>query len=120
MILKNQVHMPPQCPPVGAIPGNVSPVYRFIENEKLEEIDFQNHIERKRPYPPNKTCEALAISFFTSTQSARNMSKKFKTFRNKTLLAGKITTECGRHQTQHQHLNLWLYENVDMVKIFQG
>ncbi|WP_337133840.1 hypothetical protein [Priestia megaterium] len=119
MVFKSQANMPEQCPPADAIEQDVSPVYRFIEKETVGEIDFLNHKERKRPYPPSKTCEALAISFFTSTKAAMEMPKKYKSFKNKTLLPGRITSECGIHKTEREHLNLWLYENVDMVKIFQ-
>ncbi|MDF2792008.1 MAG: hypothetical protein K0S80_5110, partial [Neobacillus sp.] len=70
MVFKNQLDMPPRCPPIEAASNDVEPVYRFIENKTVGEIDFLNHKERKKNYPSNRTCEALAISFFTSQQAA--------------------------------------------------
>jgi len=120
MVFKSQADMPAQCPPADAEENDVEPVYRFIENDTVEEVDFLNHIERNRPYPPHKTCEALALSFFTTLEAAKTAGKRIKGLRNKKYVAGLITSECGAHCTIKNHLNLWLYKDVDMLKIFLG
>lgn len=119
MVFKSQEDMPKQCPPDDAIPNNIEPVYRFIEHETIGEIDFLNHKERKKRYPSDKTCEALAISFFTTTRAVK-IASRFKNLKGKKYVAGKITSECGIHNIENEHLNLWLYKNVDMLKVFLG
>lgn len=120
MVFRSQAHMPVQCPPADAKENNVEPVYRFIENDTVQEIDFLNHLERNKPYPPHKTCEALALSFFTTLEATKKASKKIKGLRNKKFVSGQITSECGTHHTVNNHLNLWLYKDVDILKIFLG
>lgn len=120
MYFKSQEDMPPQCPPADAAPNNVEPVYRFIEEDTVQEIDFLNHKERKKRYPPDKTCEALAISFYTTINAAKSAATKFKNLKNKNFVAGKITSECGIHNIKNYHLNLWVYKDIDMLKVFLG
>ncbi|PIC63870.1 hypothetical protein CSV79_09340 [Sporosarcina sp. P13] len=118
MVFKSQADMPAQCPPADAKENDVEPVYRFIDNDNALEIDFLNHKERNKPYPPHKTCEALAISFFTTLEATKNAGKRIKSLRNKKFVAGKITSKCGTHHTVNNHLNLWLYKDADMLKVF--
>ncbi|WP_342508288.1 hypothetical protein [Sporosarcina sp. FSL K6-2383] len=113
-------NFPEQCPPFDAIEQDINPIYRIIENDTVQEIDFLNHRERKKPYPQNKTCEALAISFFTTAKAASDATKRFKNLRNKKFVGGIITSKSGIHKTENVHLNLWLYKDVDMVKVFLG
>ncbi|KGR90188.1 hypothetical protein CD30_13155 [Ureibacillus massiliensis 4400831 = CIP 108448 = CCUG 49529] len=115
---KSQEYMPPQCPPSNAISNDVEPVYRFIEDDSVQDLDFLNHVERGKSYPPAKTCEALALSFYTTIDAAKNASKRFKNLRNKKLVAGRITSECGIHNIKNNHLNLWVYKEIDMLKVF--
>lgn len=120
MLYKNQADMPPQCPPVDAAPNDVEPVYRIIENEEIQEIDFLNHIERKNFYRPHRKCEAIALSFFTNEKAVVELKKRIKKFKNKLFSKGKITTECGIHNIENNHLNLWVYKDVEMLKVFLG
>ncbi|WHX88032.1 hypothetical protein QNH18_07020 [Bacillus paralicheniformis] len=118
MVFKEK-NLPPQCPPTDAVQKDVEPVYRFIENDTLQEIDFLNHRERNITYRSEQKCEALAISFFTTEQAAERLRKKFKRkFKEKILLKGKITEECGIHKTENDHLNLWLFQDVNMLNVF--
>ncbi|APJ26613.1 MULTISPECIES: hypothetical protein [Bacillus] len=118
MVFKEK-NLPPQCPPADAVQRDVEPVYRFIENDTLQEIDFLSHRERKLPYKhPEKECEAAAISFYTTEQAAEGLRKKFKNFKKKVLIKGKITEECGIHKTENYHLNLWLFQDVNMLNVF--
>ncbi len=123
MVFKNQEDLPKQCPPADAASKDIYPVYRFIENNIVQAIDFLNHKERNKPYPHGMisySCESFALSFFTSEEAAKKMAKKYPFFKKKNLVSGKITSKCGVHKTEREHLNLWLYKNVDMLKIFLG
>lgn len=120
MVFKSQEDMPESCPPSNAAPNDVEPVYRFIENDTIGEIDFLNHKEREKKYPSDRTCEALAISFFTSTRAAKIARKRYKNLKGKSFVEGKITSDCGIHNIENGHLNLWLYRNVNMLKVFLG
>lgn len=112
-------NLPEQCPPSDAIQEDVEPVYRFIENDTLQEIDFLSHRERNLFYKPEKECEAAAISFYTTEQAAEELRMKFKRkFKRKVLLKGKITKDCGIHKTEYYHLNLWLFQDVNMLNVF--
>lgn len=120
MVFKEE-NMPEQCPPSDAIQQDVEPVYRFIENGTVQEIDFLSHVARERPYPPHKKCEAHALSFFTTESAAQSTAKRFrKSFKGKSMVAGRITSECGIHKTENHHLNLWLFKDTDMLKVFTG
>lgn len=120
MLFKSQAYMPECCPPSDATPNDVEPVFRFIENESVGEIDFLNHKERKKRYPSDKTCEALAISFFTTAQAAKRARSRFKNLKGKVFVEGKISPECGIHNIENNHLNLWLFQDVNMLKVFLG
>lgn len=118
MVFKEK-NLPDQCPPTDAVQEYVEPVYRFIENDTLQEIDFLSHRERNLPYKqPEKECEAAAISFYTTEQAAEGLRNKFKKFKKKVLIKGKITKECGIHKTENYHLNLWLFKDVNMLNVF--
>ena len=110
--------MPPQCPPVDVIAGDKEPVFRFIVGDSLDEVDFLNHLERNITYPPAKKCEALALSFMTEESAVKRMQQKFTKFRKMNVAKGRITKECGVHNIQRQHLNLWLFKDVEMMNIF--
>jgi hypothetical protein len=113
-------NFPEQCPPIDAVEQDVNPVYRIIENDTVQEVDFLNHREKEIPYPLFKRCEALAISFFTSPEAAETTTRRYKRLKNKKIVAGTITTKCGIHKTENAHVNLWLYKDVDMVTVFLG
>jgi hypothetical protein len=120
MVFKNQDKMPKQCPPANAISKDVEPVYRYIDGDVLKPIDFENHIERGLSYRPEQSCEAIALSFYKTEEAAVNLAKRFKKFKRKSISKGKITAECGIHNTINNHLNLWVYKDVDMIKVFTG
>lgn len=120
MVFKEE-NMPEQCPPSDAIQQDVEPVYRFIENGTIQEIDFLSHVARNKPYPPHKKCDAHAISFFTTEQAAKSLAKRYpKKFKGKSMIAGRITSACGIHKTENNHLNLWLFKDTDMLNVFTG
>lgn len=111
--------MPESCPPSDACANDVDPVFRYIENEIAEEIDFQNHIERGFPFKPEDKCAAIALSFFTTEGAAKKL-KRFKKFKKMVISKGKITSDCGIHNIENNHINLWVYKDVDMLNVFLG
>lgn len=120
MPYKNLEDMPPQCPPIEAVSEDKEPVFRFIEGDEITEDDFLNHKEANKPYPDHKLCEALAISLFVEEEAAYKKQKRFpKSLKGKKLVEGRIKKECGTHITdQTEHMNLWLFKDVDMLKVF--
>lgn len=118
-MFKSQEEMPESCPPSDASANEIDPVFRFIENEDAQEIDFQNHIERGFPFKPEDKCAAIALSFFT-TESAAKKLKRFKKFKKMIISKGRITSDCGIHNIENYHINLWVYKDVDMLKVFLG
>ncbi|MBR0630738.1 hypothetical protein [Bacillus altitudinis] len=117
MVFKEK-NLPPQCPPTDAIKEDVEPVFRLTKSETLQESDFLNHKEMNKPYPSHLECEALAISFFTKREAAERVRKRHKHFKNRVIKKGKITEECGIHKIKESHLNLWLFQDVDMLERF--
>lgn len=110
--------MPPQCPPANVVAEDKEPVFRFIVGDSLNEIDFLNHVERNISYPPANKCEALALSFMTEESAVKRMQKRFAKFRKMNVAKGRITKDCGVHNIQKHHLNLWLFKDVEMMSIF--
>ena len=89
-------HFPASCPPNDARPKNIDPVYRITLHNPPTVEDFLSHKETNRPYPPEKECEACAISVFTDLEQVKKMKKKIPMFRNKGyIVKGKITKETG-------------------------
>lgn len=120
MAFKNQADMPENCPPRDATANDLEPAYRIIENETVGEIDFKNHIERNLFYRKGQECVAIALSFYTTEEAAKDLRDNVKRFKNKLIAKGKITSDCGIHSIQHHHINLWVYEDIDMLKVFLG
>lgn len=120
MVFKNQADMPEKCPPADAVSNDIEPVFRYLDGQTLQPIDFQNHIERNLFYRPDQKCEAIALSFYTTEEAARGLAKKVKKFKNKLISKGKITAQCGIHNIKNEHVNLWVRNNVDMMKVFTG
>ncbi|MNC06513.1 hypothetical protein D3C75_540260 [compost metagenome] len=120
MHLKCEADLPPQCPPSDAASGDVGPVYRYIEGENLDEVDFLNHKEKNLYYSRDMECEALALSFYTTIEAANDLAKRVKKFRKKKVISGRITSTCGIHKTTNDHLNLWIYRDIDMMEVFLG
>lgn len=119
MPYKSKEDMPPQCPPSDVVSENKEPVYRFIEGDEITECDFLNHKEAKKPYPDHLLCEALAISLFDDEEAAYKKQKRIKSLKAMKLVKGKLKRECGVYKIDHtHHMNLWLFENVNMLKVF--
>lgn len=115
-----KLNLPNLCPPEETESINLKPVYRLIKGEDIRENDLLSHVEEGRRFPPNKKCEAHAISIFKNMEGCENLQKKFSIFRDKKIYKGQITKECGVVDLYlgTNHLNLWVFNNVDLLSIF--
>ena len=120
MVFKSQTDMPESCPPSNAIANDIEPAFRYIENNEPQDIDFQNHIVRKIPYKNEDKCAAIALSLYTTEEAAGTLRKRYKKFKKMIISQGKITSDCGIHIIENCHINLWVYKDVDMLKVFLG
>ena len=75
---------PAMCPPekAGAIEGEF---YRFCVSNEPDADDFKTHYELDK-VPRGKECEARALSFFDDLTFANDLKRKFKSFKNKTVI----------------------------------
>lgn len=111
--LKYGSDYPNSCPPSEARPIQGS-FYRFCSSEILSPNDCKTHVDLKASFPPNKLCEAKALSFFKDISSARMMQKKYKKkFQNSVLFEVDIQENWGIAMLEGSHLNLWEY-NIDI------
>ncbi|MDL4842476.1 hypothetical protein [Aquibacillus rhizosphaerae] len=119
MVFKNQADMPKCCPPSDAGAEDLEPVYRYTKKEVVQENDFENHIEANIPFKEENKCGAIALSFFTTTEAAKSL-RRHKKFRKMVISQGKITAKCGIHNIENKHINLWVFEGVNMLPAFLG
>lgn len=108
------------CPPNRAISEDRYPVFRFIEGDDVAEIDFMNHVERGKPFKEEARCSAMAISFCEDEKAVIQKRNDYKGFRDKKAVAGHITKESGVHTIHKGHINHWVNEGVNMMKVFLG
>lgn len=79
-----------------------------------------NHIDRGLPFGKGSKCAAKALSFCEDEAAVEEKRNNHKRFRYKKAVAGHITKESGEHTIHRGHINHWVYENVDMMKVFLG
>ncbi|WP_054105418.1 hypothetical protein [Staphylococcus hominis] len=70
-----KLNLPNLCPPEETESINLKPVYRLIKGEDIRENDLLSHVEEGRRFPPNKKCEAHAISIFKNMEGCENLQK---------------------------------------------
>lgn len=107
------------CPPKEARDGEFDLVYRLVLHNPPESDDFLSHIESGRTYPPAKSCEAAAVSVFTTREVAEEWKKRIPAYRKNGFIAsGAIPRESGRTLQKGTHINWWLYKNCDGAEYF--
>lgn len=108
---------PESCPPVLAtcLEGTY---YRLCKSDEYSKEDFLTHVDAGLPFPPQKQCEALALSFYDSIENANKLRRKFKKFRMHSIKPVQILESYGVALLENQtgHLNLWEYKNIDIFK----
>ena len=115
MRFKFEKNYPAMCPPekAGAIEGEF---YRLCNFAEPDEDDFKTHFELEK-VPRGKECEARALSFFDDLTSANDLKRKFKSFKNKTVIPIQINSSHGVGILENHHLNLWEFSNVSFIKV---
>lgn len=121
MMYINEEDMPDQCPPAVAKSEDVRDVYRFLRKDVPDSVDFDNHITRNLRYgPESNKCSAIAISFYTTPERVIEERSKGKRFKNAAVVKGDIYEHYGVHSTSNCHLNLWVFNGVNLFKEFTG
>lgn len=117
-----KLNLPEQCPPGNAISVNLSPVYRLVDGEDVSTSDLLSHVEAGLRFPPEKECQAHAVSLFQDIEGCERQQKKFKMLRNKKIYRGQITKDCGVVDLylNISHINLWVFKDIDLLTIFKG
>ena len=115
MSFKFGKNYPAMCPPekAGAIEGEF---YRLCDYDEPDEDDIKTHIELDK-VPRGKESEARALSFFDDLTSANDLKRKFKSFKNKTVIPIQINSSHGVGILENHHLNLWEFSNVSFIKV---
>ncbi|WP_146000429.1 hypothetical protein [Paenibacillus pasadenensis] len=115
-------HYPVSCPPGSAKSKDVAPVYRLSLNNPPLDEDFYSHKEANLRYPPDKECEACAISVFTDLEQIQKAKKKIVLFKNRGhIIEGQIVSETGvvSEPDHKSHINWWVYNGIDVKKYFK-
>lgn len=106
---------PSSCPPSSAV--EVEGVfYRFCGSSTPTNADFMTHVDLNLNFPPKKLCEAKALSFFNSAESAQKLQKRFPNLRNKKLVKVNLRKNLGIGELLGSHLNLWEYREVNFFE----
>ncbi|MER2123890.1 MAG: hypothetical protein ABS936_07520 [Exiguobacterium indicum] len=115
----NEEAMPDQCPPAVAKSENVKDVFRFLEKDVPNAVDFDNHITRNKWYgPESNKCSAIALSFFTTPEKVSAERIRIKKFRKASVVKGDIHEHHGVHSISNFHLNLWVFNGINLFEEF--
>ena len=114
-------NLPVGCPPLDCEDDELKNIYRLVSNPPCSE-DFLSHIENGDSYPKFLECEANAISFFTTVESAKKIQSKFRKLNkpNQHILEGEIKSGNGIHRTKGTHINFWVFKDKDIFVEFTG
>lgn len=111
---------PQNCPPQQA--AEIEGVfYRLCDEEIPIRTDFMTHFDSNLAYPEHMLCEAKALSFYDTLESAEKIKKRYKKkFKNKKIVKVVIEKKLGIGEINNNHLNLWEYFGLnifDLVKV---
>lgn len=119
MDLKEQ-NYPANCPPPSAKPVN-GVYYRLCYNRVVSPKDFLTHVELGKPFPPDKLCEACALSFFRSLKKISSYQRRHpKRFEKMVIIQFHITEEWGIGEEKGGHLNLWQAKSDNYIDLCRG
>ena len=118
-MLKYGEDYPDACPPSEAneVEGSF---YRICNSAVPEEDDFKTHVDLGLKFPPQKLCEAKALSFFVSEQAIEKLKKRFPKFKNKVAVLINILPSHGVGLLEVEHLNLWEFQDVNFLDAQEG
>lgn len=115
------INLPLSCPPSHSKEQTYNNVYRLIKTDCIDEREFMSNLEespRRKPKNGQNICDLNAISFFTSKNAIMNVKKAIYNFRNTNIAIGNLNTSDGKTTLNNSHINLWIYQNVDLHSRF--
>ena len=118
-MLKYGEDYPYSCPPSEAneVEGSF---YRICNSAVPEKDDFKTHVDLGLNFPPQKLCEAKALSFFASEQAIERLKKRFPKFKDKVAVLINILPSHGVGLLEGEHLNLWEFQDVNFLDAQEG
>lgn len=118
-MLKYGEDYPDSCPPSEAneVEGSF---YRICNSAVPEKDDFKTHVDLGLNFPPQKLCEAKALSFFASEQAIERLKKRFPKFKDKVAVLINILPSHGVGLLEGEHLNLWEFQDVNFLDVQEG
>ncbi|EHI75837.1 MULTISPECIES: hypothetical protein [Streptococcus] len=118
-MLKYGEDYPDSCPPSEAneVEGSF---YRICNSAVPEKDDFKTHVDLGLNFPPQKLCEAKALSFFASEQAIERLKKRFPKFKDKVAVLINILPSHGVGLLEGEHLNLWEFQDVNFLDAQEG
>ena len=118
-MLKYGEDYPDSCPPSEAneVEGSF---YRICNSAVPEKDDFKTHVDLGLNFPPQKLCEAKALSFFASEQAVERLKKRFPKFKDKVAVLINILPSHGVGLLEGEHLNLWEFQDVNFLDAQEG
>lgn len=94
--------------------------YRICNSAVPEKDDFKTHVDLGLNFPPQKLCEAKALSFFASEQAIERLKKRFPKFKDKVAVLINILPSHGVGLLEGEHLNLWEFQDVNFLDAQEG
>ena len=118
-MLKYGEDYPDSCPPSEAneVEGSF---YRICNSAVPEKDDFKTHVDLGLNFPPQKLCEAKALSFFASEQAIEELKKRYPKFKDKVAVLINILPSHGVGLLEGEHLNLWEFQDVNFLDAQEG
>ena len=118
-MLKYGEDYPDSCPPSEAneVEGSF---YRICNSAVPEKDDFKTHVDLGLNFPPQKLCEAKALSFFASEQAIERLKKRFPKFKDKVAVLINILPSHGVGLLEGEQLNLWEFQDVNFLDAQEG
>jgi hypothetical protein len=124
--------LPEQCPPAAAVPASGG-YYRVVKTLPLTERDFRRprDLPRTEPFPPDKMCQASALSLYGDLTDAQRALVLVPGFRKRRLAVGTLNPICGVTQVTpsrpphtpeilKSHTSWWVPTNIAPNSLFEA
>ena len=104
---------PPDVPPKEAIPASGS-AFRLVKNLPPSESDFMSTIEESpdRTFDNDMIGMCYGTSFFRKLECIKAKQKRYKSFRNRSIVVGTLTSKHGVQLSTpsqgNSHLTVWI------------
>lgn len=115
--------MPSGCPPTAAYQADQT-VYRCVDNNRPQPIDFESDVRAKRRLANPEICQSWGCSVWLDELAVEHALRIFKSFRKKYIVRGTIEGDDGALQhtpsdQQPNHHTFWQAESVDVSPKFE-